>query len=106
MHLPEKVKIGGIEYKVSEVEPDHNELDSDSWGCIEHEKSEIFISKAINIQKKEEVLIHEILHGIVDYVELDGELNDEYIAKISKTLYQVLKDNDLNIYISGTFSNN
>ena len=52
MHLPEKVKIGGIEYKVSEVEPDHNELDSDSWGCIEHEKSEIFISKAINIQKK------------------------------------------------------
>ena len=97
MSLPDKVKIGGIDYDISLIGPDNKQLeDGECWGIIDHENCEILISKELKKDKQKEILVHEILHGIVDFVELEEEISDDYISRLSKIFYQVLKDNDLN----------
>lgn len=81
MNIPNKVKVGGLTYKVEILE----ELDS-CVGKTTYEDLDIKIKKAeedfMNL-----TFWHEILHTI------NGELRETDIEFLAMSLYQVFKDN-------------
>lgn len=97
MGLPVSVKIGGIEFDIKQVPPESKELDyKRNWGAISSGECLICIDQSLPLQKQQEILTHEILHGIFDYLELPDEINiEDNVLKIGKVLHQVLKDNNL-----------
>ncbi|MTI62261.1 MAG: hypothetical protein FH762_20140 [Firmicutes bacterium] len=66
MKLPEKVKIGGINYEVLLVPLKSEELNyGDAIGSIIHSECKIWINKEMPLQKQQETLLHEIIHAYV-----------------------------------------
>ena len=99
LQLPDRIKIGGIDYEVILVPLKSEELDyGDNIGCIRHTDCKIWINKDMPVQKQQETLIHEIIHAIDVFIgDRDHEKPEEHVEEFGKVLYQVLRDNDLNI---------
>ena len=89
-----QIKILATEYKVEEVE----QIDKYErlLGQIQYTEQKIKIDKNISEDMKREVLIHEILHGILEKLGYN-ELNDDEqkVQSIASTLYSVLKENKI-----------
>ena len=89
MKIPEKIKIGGLTYAVTET--DKLTLGQDFIG------ETLFHDLKINLRpvaegQKERALIHEIVHCIYDnlgYIEHDEKVIDE----IAGAFYALIKDN-------------
>lgn len=96
MKIPDKIRIGGIEYQITEVENlrDGTQL---LYGQIDYGDAEIRLSKTDgeNHQFRCVTLIHEILHGIADHANLDIKkaTTEQVIDTLAKGLYAVLQDN-------------
>lgn len=87
-----KVKIMATEYKVIEVE----QIDKNKrvLGEIDYLEQSIKIERDLPVELKKEVLLHEVLHGILEKLGFDDINNDEQkVQSIASTLYLVLKDN-------------
>ena len=89
-----KLKILATEYDVEEVE----QIDKYTrlLGQIEYTEQKIKIDKNISEDMKQETLLHEILHGILEKLGYD-ELNDDEqkVHSIASTMYLALKENKL-----------
>ena len=89
--IPNKIKVAGITYEVMEkkdLAKDHSLL-----GQVLYHYGKIQLDPDIAGDRKEQVLIHEVLHAIFNeagYTEQDEDL----INRVSIVLHQVLKDND------------
>lgn len=96
MKIPDRIRIGGVEYDVKLVENLRTDR-SILYGMIDYEASEISISTTDckGHQMKCICLLHEILHGIVEHAGLDVKNADEeqVVETMSKGLYAVLQDN-------------
>lgn len=92
--FPKTVKIGGLIYKVAQVEDlSRLEMVEDLAGMIYYREAEMKIDKELPTQIANHTLIHEMTHGILQeagYTEHEEEMAD----RIGKVLYQVLLDND------------
>ncbi len=89
-----EIDILGIPYKVIEVE----QVDKTNYlvdGEIDYDKQTISIKKEMQKERKNEVLWHEILHGICEHLSI-GELqkNEHLIQCLGNALYQVQKRNN------------
>ena len=98
MNIPKKLKIGGMMWEVEQSNDTTNE--GNCFGSTHPLTQKFFLDPKIKQQKKEQTLIHEILHAIwwTNGMRSRKELNDheEYIIdSLSQGLYQVLKDNGL-----------
>lgn len=92
----EKVKILGIEYELKEVEQVNK--NQRLFGEIDFVNQTIKIEKGLSDDRKKQVLLHEILHGICEQLGIEEINNNEnLIQSISSSLYQVLKDNKINV---------
>ena len=90
--LPEVIKIGGIEYRAKLVDAcDEDNLNID--GKIIFPKQEIRIKKGLEKQYKENILLHEIIHGIFEFC--GWEQDEENVTRLWNALYQGLKDNNV-----------
>lgn len=97
MIIPEKLKIGGFEWSVQSHEDVSRE--SDTFGSTHTATQKIFIEPNIPQQKKEQTLLHEILHAVwwqngIERTTEDKKLEERVVHSLSMGLYQVLKDND------------
>lgn len=90
--LLKKVKIGGIEYKVKEIEGMEEEFDL--LGQILYTRGTIKVDADLATDRKEQVLVHEILHGVFFEAGIE-EQDEDMINRVAIILHQVLKDNDL-----------
>ena len=95
MTMPEKVIVSGVEYQVKEVD-----LvvvgDSTSYiGSCDYMSSEIQVIKGLTKTRKEQTLVHEILHACFHEAGFN-EQDEDVVNRVGIVLYQVLKDNDLN----------
>lgn len=92
MKIPNKIKGYGYIYPVIQKK---NLRDKDGhWlGLISHKRGIIKLEKDIHHRGKESNLIHEILHFV--NAEERTKLNEDKIERISRGLYQVLKDSNL-----------
>ena len=93
MEIPEKVKIGWKEFKVTVTEPSIvlKSDNGDYYGDIYWDKSEIRLSSNNDDDQQQATLIHEILHGISDMFNLD--LSEDTVLRLGNALYTVIKDN-------------
>ena len=98
MKIPDKLKVGGITYKVIKKNTFKGK-DNEFSGLANHKQTTIEIAlthedEPYDTQKIEECFIHEILHCI-DSVYNNQALEEAVINRLSQGLYQVLKDNNL-----------
>lgn len=108
MEIPNKVKIGGIEYTVTKsTRPCKNDINVD--GEIIYDMGTIELRDGSGECKdyQDMVFVHEVMHGIFHHMCI--EQDEELIKKISMGLHQVIKDNP-NIFnehsiISDEFTN-
>ena len=89
----DKVKIGEYIYK---VEYSKN-TGSSSIGYINYEKGLIKIKNTLHRRKQIETLLHEIVHGILDYYMLrkviDQSYEEYFVDVMAKALHVLLRDN-------------
>jgi len=101
--IPEKIKIGGIEYTVKMVdEVDENDNNIDGKICFHHQ--EIRIKKGMGKDYTVKVLIHEIIHGILNHCVInkwEGDEEECFVEKFAHALHQVLKDNRFDFFVKG-----
>lgn len=95
--LPNKIVVSGINYEIKEV----NGLAEEHGlgGQILYEKGIIKIDSNMCEDKKEQVLVHEMLHSVFNEAGYD-EHEEEMVVRLGIVLYQVLKNN--NIYFGET----
>lgn len=90
MKITDKVKIGGQIYEVKRpmvCYPDNRNTD----GRIEYGEGIIKLQSNLKGDYLNYVFIHEIMHGIFDFI---GEDNDEQLVdKLARALHMIIKDN-------------
>ena len=91
--IPGKVRIGGLEYDVKMIDELLN--DHDCAGQIVFPVGVIKLDSRLSEDRKEQTLVHEILHGIFEEAGYE-EQDEDMVNRLGKVLYQVLKDNELN----------
>lgn len=90
MVITDKVKIGGISYKVIQCDAPSEENHNVDGQIIYH-KQELRLKRDIDIDYKENIFIHEIIHGIFEMIGYEQDEN--LVTRLSNALYQVIKDN-------------
>ena len=99
MMIPKKLKIIGFEWQIKESQEIADE--GACFGSTHTQSQTIYLEKRALTQKKEQVLLHEILHalwwqqGLSQRFTKQKEIEEEIITTLSQGLYQVLKDNNL-----------
>jgi len=91
----DSVKIGGIDYSI------RNDCDeyldgAKIMGEINLVTQTISIDSKLKKQRKEQVLVHEIVHGLLYEMGNEDWNNEEFVNPFSNILYQLLKDNKIN----------
>ena len=81
------VKILGREYRVSRVNTiTHNTNTNQVYeGFISHDNRAIYVSRLAQLRTEDELLLHEILHGVV--AALGVEANEQSVASIARGLW-------------------
>ena len=85
-----KVKIGGIIYPI-EIKEDFTGETGD-WGQTNFKKSKISIDSNLDEQRKNQTLVHEIVHGL--FMEAGIKDDEDTVNRLGIVLHQVLTDND------------
>lgn len=92
----DKIKIGCYVYNV-EITKDPIIIDNNSnySGFIDFHQNKIKILDGLCPNLQNEILLHEIMHGIITYFELDLKNDDEekIIECFAKGIYQIFRDN-------------
>lgn len=93
MKIPERVRIGGVEFDVR-TESGLNDGQRLLAGQIRHMDCQIAIAEESSHEYKCLTLWHEIMHGIEEQAQLElGEQRERVIEAFARGVYQVLQDN-------------
>lgn len=88
MKLPETVNLLGINYQVKEVELVNKNTPCD--GEINYQTLEIKIDKELADDKKSQVFMHEILHGLFEGLGMTELRDDEKaVQSLATALYHL-----------------
>lgn len=86
------MKILNLEYKI--VEQNIIDNDNDVLGRINYITQIIYIKSNLTKEHKKIVLLHEILHSILQQLGFDEEHDNEHlIDSLATAIYQVINDN-------------
>lgn len=101
MELPKELKIGGFQWTVEEQKDIANE--SSVFGSTHTQSQKIFIEPGLNIQKRDQTLLHEVMHAIwwqsgLERIFDDRKMEEKVVHAMAMGLYQVLKDNKLQFH--------
>lgn len=88
--LPEIINIAGIDYNIKLVD----EIDDDPsmMGSCVYQKAAIKIRNGMSDDKKNQTLVHEMLHACFNEAGFDNQ-DEDVVNRLGIVLYQVLKDN-------------
>lgn len=90
MNIPQCVKILGLTYEIEQVECiSREEL---KLARIDYLHQKIYLLSDLGQQKKEQALLHEILHGIFNALGHDYT-DEQLIQSVACALHQVIVDN-------------
>ncbi|MBQ6395757.1 MAG: hypothetical protein IJH87_05380 [Atopobiaceae bacterium] len=85
MVIPDEVRILGLTYSV--VEGDLNEGD----GYILPRQQRIVLAKGLSEEMREQVFLHEVIHGVLDQLGYSSEYEDEKLVQgLTVGLHQAL----------------
>lgn len=97
-NIPSSVRVAGIDYSVNIVPFVDIDGNRNYQGVCRANKCQIEIIDQLTEQRKEEVFVHELTHALFFESELNNDEEghtEEVVKRISRVLYQVLKDNKL-----------
>lgn len=99
MKIPESIRIAGVEYKVVLV-PHLNNGTNLAYGHIDFENSVISLSdtNGTEHQRRCQILLHEILHGIRENNGMTIENEETVVEMFARGIYQVLQDNGARLF--------
>ena len=87
MELPTKVDILGVPYEVV-VE----DMDDGEDGCISPRKQRIMLRDGMCDEKRTQVYLHELIHGILDQLGYSELYEDEHLVQgLAIGLHQALQ---------------
>ena len=92
--IPETIKIGGTVYKIIYDDNIKGCWGEKAVGRLIPERSVLYIDINCGIQAQEQILCHETVHGMLRFCNIDAP--EDYVERLGRVLYQVLKDNNLN----------
>lgn len=92
MDMLRQIKILGLIYAIEEV--DYVSREEIKLARIDYLHQKIYLLADLGKQKKEQALLHEIIHGVFNALGLDYT-DEENIQRISSALHQVFTDNKL-----------
>lgn len=95
MNIPNKIRVGSIDYDV-ELTDEILVLDSQqSLGIIDYDNTKIKIAQNIQSQQKQEqTFLHELVHAITREFKIDFSEDEEVIVdKLAYGLHQLIRDN-------------
>jgi hypothetical protein len=98
MRIPKTLKVGGIHYAVKRRPQVKNKGEQACWGLTNYATAEIIVDSKLHGHVVEEVFIHEMTHAIFNQTGISNDVGtkeEEYVDRLSKGLYQVLKDNKM-----------
>lgn len=90
--LPDTINVAGINYSIVQVDGLSEEYDL--GGQILYQKGIIKIDADMCQDKKEQVIVHELVHSIFNEAGYDNQ-EEEMVNRLGIVLYQVLKNNKL-----------
>jgi len=95
MKIPDKIKIGGIDWKIELIKEATDDINDKAsyMGRVLFKKHKILILNSYPIERQFKTLLHEIIHVLDEDLKIGFEEND--ICRLEVGLYQVLKDNKL-----------
>lgn len=99
MIIPKKLKIGGLDWEITENVDVARQ--GQCFGTTHSFSQKIIMDTDSTEQKKVHTLIHEIMHaiwwqhGLSERFKDQPKLEEELVTTLSFGLHQVLKDNDL-----------
>lgn len=96
MNIPEKVRIGSIDYIVKLTNETIVLNRQECKGMIDYEFHEIKINNTVqDIQGQEQTFLHELVHGMIRERNLDLQNSDEetIVDEIAIGLHQIIRDN-------------
>lgn len=94
MKIPDKVRIGGVDYTVGYEERLMDDDGQGLCGQISYRNGTIKLDPNVqDEQGKKQTLLHEILHGIAEHFDLPVRTDEDTIDKLAKGLYMVIVDN-------------
>lgn len=92
MNIKNKIKVGGLNYKVKQVSRiNKGDVDGHTVGLWEPSENVIYIQKDLPKEVKELYLLHELIHAIFDHCNIEQDEHKVYL--LSNALYMVIKDN-------------
>lgn len=98
MKIPEKVRIGGVEFDVV-IESRLNDGEKMLAGQIRYMDCQIAVTEESSHEYQCLSLWHEIMHGIEQQAQLDlGEEQERIIEAFARGVYQVLQDNGARLF--------
>lgn len=83
------IDILGVPYKILPVDVVNNQ--AMLLGEINYKNQTIRIDKSLPAERFDEVLLHEILHGVSEAVGLDDLLSESDIQALGRGLYATLR---------------
>lgn len=93
--IPDKVKIGGFEFTISESETVIIDDKASYAGKISYTEQAIQIKTGLAEDYKSQTFWHEVLHGIAWERNIDLGKNEEYIIdSMANGIYSFLKNNN------------
>lgn len=88
-----KIKIGYKEYEVIKKN-EVIELPSECYGRIDYDRETIEISTKFSQKQQNQTLLHEIIHGIFEKLDMyELEKDEKLVDQLSKELYMLITDN-------------
>ena len=88
-----KVKIGYKEYEIIKKN-EVIELPSECYGKIDYNREVIEISTKFSQKQQKQTLLHEIIHGIFEKLDMyELEKDEKVVNQLSKELYMLIIDN-------------
>lgn len=89
-----KIKVGGINYSINQVPYVENGGDRNFLGSCSSSKQLIELEEGMSKDRKEQILIHELVHAIFNECGFN-EHDEDTVNRLGIVLHQVIKDNDL-----------
>ena len=91
MALPKTIKFMGYTFRVIQ-ETEHTE-EEERYGLIDYRSQTIQLNKYSTDQRKQETLVHELIHLVLDFLKV--ELDEDDVGRMGHGLYAILKENGL-----------
>ncbi len=95
--LPESIKIGCYEYEIKETDEPIIVDGRTCMGSIAYHTHIILVKKSdISEQQKEQTFWHEVVHGIINYRQVNPQKDDPetLVEELALGLYGIMKQND------------